>query len=441
MPIGPTCRVFRRKRSRGRAVIRSARTYTARVALPGQPPQDYPTGSTDKRVAVEFARARLRELEQEVAGLIAPRSVRNAAQRPLLDHLNDFVADLRSRGRDPMYVYNVDKRLRRLFSACGWKWLRDVSAETFAAWRREQTQAPANASPKTVNDYLAAMRGLLAWMVRHGRAAGNPLAAVGQVRWDRDQHRAALTVEEQNALLAKSGPRAAVYLLAIRTGLRRAEINGLRWEDLDLAEPCGVLTVRAAVAKNARVCRMTLTSDVSEVLRAVQVASRRETGLVFPKGCPSMETFRIDLTAAGIAESDGLGRRRDFHALRVTAITNVRAHGAPQAVAQQFARHSDARLTDRVYTDASVLPTAQVPAYMPPLVVPDGAGRVCVEAARGGTREGTRARDVSGRFLSRRGESGDRSHLVASPANVGVCDTLSRAGVECRDNWGSRIRT
>ncbi len=69
-----------------------------------------------------------------------------------------------------------------------------------------------------------------------------------------------------------------------------------------------------------------------------------------------MKTFRKDLEAAGIAASDGQGRRVDFHALRHTLATNLARAGVSPRVAMEMMRHSDMRLTQRTYTDAALLP-------------------------------------------------------------------------------------
>jgi len=56
-----------------------------------------------------------------------------------------------------MYAYNALKQLTRLAVDCGWKSLRDVTAESFTSWRNEarnkKTGEPLGR--KTKNDYLA----------------------------------------------------------------------------------------------------------------------------------------------------------------------------------------------------------------------------------------------------------------------------------------------
>ena len=68
-----------------------------------------------------------------------------------------------------------------------------------------------------------------------------------------------------------------------------------------------------------------------------------------------MDQVRTDLKAAGIAFIDESGRRADFHSLRHTFCTNLQRAGTHQRELMELMRHSDRRLSDRVYTDTNLL--------------------------------------------------------------------------------------
>lgn len=89
------------------------------------------------------------------------------------------------------------------------------------------------------------------------------------------------------------------------------------------------------------------------------------SGRVFPGSVPGHHTFRSDLEAAGIRRVDDRGRKVDFHALRVTFITNLYRAGVPQRQAMALARHTDPRLTANIYTDQDALPLAEAVAKLP----------------------------------------------------------------------------
>ena len=66
--------------------------------------------------------------------------------------------------------------------------------------------------------------------------------------------------------------------------------------------------------------------------------------------------MKRDLKACGIVVCDDLGRTVDFHALRHTFGSMLARAGIPPRVAMELMRHSDMRLTQSTYTDATLLP-------------------------------------------------------------------------------------
>ncbi|MBL9214825.1 MAG: tyrosine-type recombinase/integrase [Opitutaceae bacterium] len=62
---------------------------------------------------------------------------------------------------------------------------------------------------------------------------------------------------------------------------------------------------------------------------------------------------------------DETGRRMDFHALRATFCTMLAVNHVPLADAMQLMRHSDQKLTMKLYTDASQLELATSVAMLP----------------------------------------------------------------------------
>ena len=89
---------------------------------------------------------------------------------------------------------------------------------------------------------------------------------------------------------------------------------------------------------------------------------------VFRGKVPSVAKLRIDLGAAGIAEMDERGRVLDVHALRTTFGTMLSVAGVSPRAAMELMRHSDLKLTMRIYTDAAQLPLAsdvqRLPSFM-----------------------------------------------------------------------------
>jgi site-specific recombinase XerD len=70
---------------------------------------------------------------------------------------------------------------------------------------------------------------------------------------------------------------------------------------------------------------------------------------------PTIATLDKDLEEAGIPKHDERGRHIDLHSLRMVYVTHLRLAGATLEVAKRMARHSDASLTEDIYTDFDLL--------------------------------------------------------------------------------------
>ncbi len=321
---------------------------------PGAKLQKVRLHTRDKAVAVRRLRAIVGEAQRESMGLILPALQRSAAQRPLLEHLAEFTAELGSLGRDSMYVRCVRWRLRKLFRECSWLTIADVSSSGFVSWRMK-----CGLSPKSRNDYLADLRHLVDWLVKSGRLASNPLGNIERVDTSRrEQYRRAFTHDELQRLLDVSGDCAIPYLIAAMTGLRRKELAALRWDDIVLSDGGSYVVVRASIARNARRARLDLHPDAAA---AFAFLHRDSSGpLVFGRrGLPEVSVLKSDLAVANIPFKDGLGRRLDFHSFRDIWATMLRRQGVDRLLVKQLMRHSDLKLTEK-YTDDAQLPTAAV---------------------------------------------------------------------------------
>lgn len=326
---------------------------------------DIPLRTPDKQVAEERLRKIIKEKQQESAGIIAPRALRDAAQKNLTDHLSDYIADLHAMGRDDMYIYNIEHRTRRVFRECSWKLPADVTADAFTTWRSRQKKAA-----KTLNEYLDTANGLLNWMQKHERLAANPLLSVGKVQMQGREvriRRAFTNAEIHKLVACVPIERQALYLMAIYTGLRRAELEALTWGDVFLDGEMQYLKVRASTTKNHKEVMIWLHDDVTITLKAIAPQAKDNSATVFQK-LPRMEQFREDLERAGIQYKDNQGRQADFHALRHSFSTNLARAGVTPRVAMELMRHSDMRLTQKTYTDALQLPTSEAIESLPSIL-------------------------------------------------------------------------
>lgn len=346
------CFVFKPGRRGKRARLYSGR-YRLKADLKAT---TVPLHLVDKQLALEKLRKIIKEKEQEAEGWLAPARVRDAARKPLDEHLAAFVRDQIAKGRVARYVENIEMSLGVLIEECGWKCAQHVTASSFVEWRQRQEKAP-----KTLNEYLGNAKAFLNWMVRLGFLAANPLTPVEKTRTQGRETRArrSYSAEEIQQLLAVAGLRKVIYLTAVLTGLRRGELRKLKWADVHLDGPAPFILVRGANAKNHKEERQPLHADLVAELRQHRGPAASPSSLVFSEGLPRMKRFYADLKAAGIPPADPERGKADFHSLRVTFNTHLGIQGAGDPVRMALMRHSDPRLTAKTYTDAHLLPKLQ----------------------------------------------------------------------------------
>jgi integrase len=172
-------------------------------------------------------------------------------------------------------------------------------------------------------------------------------------------------------LKAVSGDRLeALYVVAITAGLRRGELLGLKWEDLDL--DAGMLQVRRTLSetssghifeapKSGKGRGVRLTQRATAALRnhrklqleeKLQLGSLwEENGLIFAsetgtpiQGRNMMRHFKIRLDRAGLPSTFR------FHDLRHTCATLLLRQGVHVKFVQELLGHSDVALTLNVYS-------------------------------------------------------------------------------------------
>lgn len=306
--------------------------------------------TTDKRIAEK----RLDEIvaleERRRAGLLLPLALTTAASKPLHEHLADFVADLKSTGREKEYYRHIQSRNSRMLKEFGWQTVSEINADQFVAWRNRL-----EGKPRTKNHFLDALSAFCNWLLAQRRIETNPVEHVRRVscpRGTKGNHRS-FTPDEITRLIEAAPERAAVYLLAIITGLRKAELRRLRWEHVHLTDPPH-LKLPAELTKNRRSDIAWLTPEAAELLLQHNPGGRVR-GRVFGD-MPTHQTLDVHLKRAGISKHDHLGRSASFHTLRRSLITLCHLNGVDRRTAMAIARHSHSDLTDNVYADLEALP-------------------------------------------------------------------------------------
>ena len=264
---------------------------------------------------VEAARARalaaLVETDQQGAPAAVLEERRPEADKPIT--FGEFVRDhyaphaLAHQKQGQATLDNLEAQ----FAELNEKPLTEICA--FDIERFKSRRLRAGIKPATVNRDLDRIRAVLSRAVEWGRLPAHPLKTVKRARGEDDSRvrylsaaeekrlRAALAKREAqrrkdrasgNAWLAQRGREARpqwtaqaftdhlapLVLLAMNTGLRRGELFGLKWSDVN--QSARMLTVPAGVAKSRRARHVPLNDEALEVLKRWR--GKDASGLVFP---------------------------------------------------------------------------------------------------------------------------------------------------------------
>ena len=304
-------------------------------------------------------------------------------------------------------------RVVRLMDECGWKLPIQITPDSFTNWRSQRAE-----SARTLNHYLQGMVSFLNWMERNGRLKANPLNHVSKAdeRGQRRRLRRAFTDEELRKLVQGSGPRGIIYLTAARTGLRQEELRQLAWVDLSLEADAPFVVVRESSAKNKKEERVCLVPEIVERLRSYRPSNFAPGALVFPNGIPRASRLKVDAKRNGIEYRDGSGRYADFHALRYTWATFLQRNDIPQRFAMKLMRHSDMKLTAKVYTDETQLPIYEAIKGLPRLL-----DHTQIRAQISG---------AAGQNVAQAGAASKGMEPLGTPVNGGVCRSVAGSDVK-----------
>ena len=220
-------------------------------------------------------------------------------------------------------------------------------------------------SPRTVNSSLTVLRFMLREAVEQDLITSNPAIGVRPLRQPHgDELVHALQPDDIARLLdVAAEPYRALYLLALTTGLRRGELLGLRWGDVDLQK--GLLFVRRSLTRvrqgnhyviregptKSRLSRRTIDLSPETVQVLLQhpagddpardyVFHSRTGGPIDPSNLDT--SFRRDLAAAGLPEIR-------FHDLRHTHASLLITAGVHPKAIQARLGHASIQTTLNIY--------------------------------------------------------------------------------------------
>jgi integrase len=224
---------------------------------------------------------------------------------------------------------------------------RDITPMVIEKFKRDRlktkTRRGGNRHPNTVNKELQLLSRVFSMAVDNELAESNPCRRVRQLKceWQRDRY---LLPEEERQLMARLTGRYAhlkpIVVIALNTGMRRGEILGLRWDEVDFVR--NVLRVRRTKSGKERFLPMnSLIRDMLLERRAL------DAGAVYVFGGPTGQPMTdIKNGFRTICQKAEIANFR-FHDLRHTAATRMAEAGVDIRTIAEFLGHATIQMTMR----------------------------------------------------------------------------------------------
>lgn len=325
------------------------------------------TWTTDKAQSERMEARFLHELFLRKQGLVDPTAERfaQAERTPLATHVGDYIKRLEAKDCDPRHIRTTRTYVERVISQGRVLSLSGLTAavvEDALVTITERGRRGKSFHAATFNAHLAAIKAFARWAWLHGRARTFELGSIQRrnAEANRAYVRRVLSDDELRALIwtACTGPtwrkisgndRSWFYIIASATGYRRSEIAELRHTDFHFDERVPFIGLSGEFTKNGRDAAQPIPAKLAEALRP-WLASKATDAPLFSLPEKTAQMMRYDLTRCGIPAVDLQGRVVDTHSLRHGYITALGRAGVPESVRTLLARHSDPRLTLKVYT-------------------------------------------------------------------------------------------
>jgi len=309
----------------------------------------------------------LRDLKNK--GIITPQ-----ARITLAEHLRNWLAGYVSTRCSPRTIDSYESICRvHIIPALGHYQLRQLQLN-HQVIQEYYSKAKETLTPRTVAKHHRLLSQALKYAVRQGYLVRNPCDLVDAPRWEPKRMRT-LTEGEVSVFLeaASSSPYYPVYYTAISTGLRQAELCGLRWRDLDLDSGSlsvnqvlykrrGVLEVKPPKTSHSR-RQIKMTDKLVQYLREYREVQETRYwqandwqinkplpldyfvfGFLDKPCSPSMLSHDF----AKMAQKAGLKDVR-FHDLRHTFASLMLMRGAPGKVISEALGHASVAFTLQTY--------------------------------------------------------------------------------------------
>jgi integrase len=336
------------------------------------------TPCTDKAWAERY----LREIETREAnrrlGIFDASHDRKqeARSKPLSEHIDEYVADLRNTNRTSAHVRDVGTKLRSLFAEAHIQALDEIQLSAVRTGLAALTSRK-GLSDRTRNHYVAKLRGFINWLIDDDRLANNPLKKLKQEPvLERKRERRTLSPTEFQYLVmaaqTRTRPnqkvsgedRVRLYYLMACTGYRKSEVASLTAASFSRVGEELFVTLAAKKGKNRKQDRKAIPSQLVDWLWQ-WLSQKTQKEPLFHLPHKLTKSLRRDMQAGRelwISEAANDDERRnreatdflayknsdgfyaDNHAFRHTYCTEVQRIAPSPKVALGLQRHCDTKM-------------------------------------------------------------------------------------------------
>ena len=295
----------------------------------------------------KLAEAALRKIKTEIAeGKYL--DVRKHENILFKDFAQEFL-ELHSKPHNRSWRSGAQSCLSRLTPFFGNCYLHEITPALIAQykserlktviWTSDDGQHTRTVKPSTINRELTTLKCALNRAVAWGKLKENPATKVKLFR-ENNQRVRYLEKEELKCLLGHCSPRlAAVVLFAVNTGMRKGEIQNLKWRDVNYER--GLITLTET--KNGEIRYV----PINEIVRNVLISTPKhpESPYIFhhAQGKDPYNFRKAFATALGKA---GIKDFR-FHDLRHTFGSHLVMAGSDLNTVRELLGHKDLKMTLR----------------------------------------------------------------------------------------------
>jgi integrase len=227
--------------------------------------------------------------------------------------------------------------LTHLVPVFGAKKLDEITSRSIDEYKIKRLE---KVKPATVNRELILVKRMFNLAIIWGKATANPMKGVKLLR-EANMPERILTKDEITQLLAVcSDYFRPIVLTALHTGMRKGEILGLKWEQVDLE--ARVITI--LFSKSGRIRKIPINSLLFEILKGLREKSVSE--YVFTCRRTKLPPGEIRTAWLTAIRKSGIIRCR-FHDLRHTFASHLVASGVDIVTVKELLGHADIKMTMR----------------------------------------------------------------------------------------------